>query len=280
ATVLVYGAPAQSGSVALDEQSIGGLAYDLHTFPDVPRFNDGELHVAACYDADVVLPHPGGDESQPVLWERMQREGTVLQPFVPPCAAWNALLETPTVAAHLGQGLRRLAAWAFQPQPLFAAFFGDRRASSVGGTPIDFSTFAPVAANRSGSLVFLEPLADAFQNATAGVPLGPIVVQALSGEGTPMELVEVELYVAGNQGEPAGATFCDPAATDPSQCANPKEFTQEAASGYGTAATFTGATLYKAGGFRICARATEDFRGGEQFTFTEACSGVFTLKNN
>lgn len=280
ATLLFYGAPALPASLTLDEASIGDLAYGLNTFPDVPRFNDGSLHVAACYDGPSAegptLPHPGGDQTQDV-WERMQREGTILQPFTPPCAAWEAAFATPSVAASLTGGLRRFAAWAFQPQPLFAAFFSDRRAGSVGGTPIDFSTFATVSANVDGYLRFVtQPT-----NGTAGQPLSPVRIQALSGNGTPMELVTIQLYVAGNQGEPAGALFCEtePGVPTGDDCSD-TAVTLEAldGDGDGTLAVFDQAILYKAGGYRICARALAS-DGQPDFSFAEACSDLFNLKN-
>lgn len=281
--ILFYGSPGSTGAISIDERSFGDLAYDLHTFPDVERFNDGQLLVASCYDSEVELPHPGGNLAEPALGERMQREGTILQPRAPNCAAWQTILAGESLASRITDGARRFASWALQPQPLFAAFFNDRRAASVGGTPIDFSTFAPVAAERRGYLEFKEPPNGDFPNGTAGVAFEPIEVMAYSGNGTPMELVFVELYVAGNEGDPAGATFCDPdvdtGSVEGCDVFGDDIYTEEQPDGQDPVAVFDGVTLYKAGGFRICARAVDNFRGGIDFTFEEACSGLFNLKN-
>lgn len=291
--ILFFGSPASAGDVDLAETPFGSLGYQLHTFPDVPHFADQQLLVGACYDSEVALPHENDNPSLPTLGERMQREGTLLNPALPDCDGWTSF-RSASVASGLLARMARFADWAFAPQPLWAAVFGDRRAPAVGGTPLDFSNFAPVAASRTGYLQFMVPPDGAFDNGTAGVAFDPILVQAFSGSGTPMELVRVELYVAGNEGVPAGATFCDPelpGADDPSCSVFDTDangdfiITQEQPDGDDPYATFEGVTLYKAGGFRVCVRAEPtyyiDDLGATQvdFTFTEACSQLFNMKN-
>ena len=90
-----------------------------------------------------------------------------------------------------------------------------------------------------------------------------------------MERVEIQLYVLGNEGEPAGATFCDPTGSDLS-CA--QALTKEALSGYGTSAEIDGATLWKAGGYTVCAKALPG-GGAAGFTFQEVCAPMIHIKN-
>jgi hypothetical protein len=274
---LFHGSPAAASSLVLAERSFGDLGYDLHAFPDRPGFAvDGSVQVGVCFAAEIAVPHEDGDETKPTLAERLQREGTVLQGFNFAQICPNWLGGVAQQSAFLGtalQGLRAAVEWAFLPQPLHA-YFSDRKIGGTGGTPIDFSRFAPIAAKTGGRLVFVTEPGDG----VAGQPLGPIRVQALSGEGTPMELVEIELFVGGNEGTPAGAVFCDPAETDPESCEGPRELTLETLDGYGTLAEFTDATLYKAGGYRICARALGG-AGAVDFEFAQVCSGLFNLRN-
>lgn len=259
-TILFYGTPDIVTSLPVQELSFGDLAFVMHTFPDVPGFKDEELHVGVCYKNPVDLPAPG-------LADRLQREGTLLEAYEPGCDTWWG---TTTQTAGLDRalnGLFHFVGRTLLPKSLFAA----TRPPSTGGTPIEFSHFAPVAANPSGSLVFVTPP----QDGTAGQPLNPIRVQALSGAGTPVELVKIQLYVEGNQGEPAGATFCNPDGSDP-DCAT--ELTREALSGYGTAAEFDNASLWKAGGYTICAQAIST-SGSVDFSFQGTCATMIHIKN-
>jgi hypothetical protein len=260
--ILFYGTPDAATSIPVKDLSFGDLGFAMHTFPDVPGFRDGELHVGVCYQEPVELPIPG-------LADRLQREGTLLQSYTPGCGAWWAGMTQVAGLDRAFSNLLHLVGRAVLPQPLFAA----TRPPSTGGTPIEFSHFAPVAANPSGSLVFVVPP----QDGAAGQPLSPIKVQALSGAGTPIELVEIQLYVAGNQGEPAGATFCDPEGTGNQSCED-TAYTIEALSGYGTLAEFDQATLYKAGGYTICAKAL-DSSGSTDFTFQGVCAPMIHIKN-
>jgi len=260
--ILFYGTPDVATSIPVKERSFGDLAFAMHTFPDVPGFRDGELHVGVCYQEPVELPTPD-------LADRLQREGTLLQGYTPGCNSWWGGVTQVAELDHAFTDLLHLVGHALLPRSLYAAV----RPPSTGGTPIEFSHFAPVAANPSGSLAFVVPP----QDGKAGRPLRPIQVQALSGAGTPIELVEIQLYVAGNEGAPAGATFCDPLSTDGQSC-NDTAYTIEALSGYGTAAEFKGATLWKAGGYTICARAVPS-PGGNGFSFQEACAPMIHIKN-
>ncbi|MEJ2541803.1 MAG: hypothetical protein P8188_17865, partial [Gemmatimonadota bacterium] len=242
--VLIYGRPSSYTELDLDEVPFEDLAVELHSFPDVDRFDDGRLHVGICFENDVEIPHVGGLESNPTRVERLQREGTLLQTYTgltgEACAAFRGTL--PGLAFSDGPLGRLLAgaAQALLPRPLFAALVTDRRTPLSSGSPIDFSTIAPVAADPSGRLVFVDPP----QNGNAGIPLPVIRVQALSGGGTPLERVAIQLVVAGNEGEPAGASFCPEGETE--DCGD-IEFTVEELDGYGTLAEFDQATLYKPG---------------------------------
>jgi len=260
--ILFYGTPDVTTSIPVTDLSFGDLAFAMHTFPDVPGFRDGELHVAVCYQDPVELPTPG-------LADRLQREGTLLQAYTPACGTWWAGMTQVAGLDRVFTNLLHLVGRAVLPKSLFAA----GGPPSTGGTPIEFSHFAPVAANPNGSLAFVTPP----QDGTAGEALDPIRVEALSGSGTPIELVTIRLYVAGNQGEPAGATFCDLASTGGQACGDTAT-TREALSGYGTLAEFDQATLYKAGGYTICAQAL-DSSGSADFTFQEVCAPMIHIKN-
>jgi hypothetical protein len=188
------------------------------------------------------------------------------------CAGFRS----PTATAFGDGPVARMVAWAAEtllPRPLYAALVTDRRTPLSSGSPIDFSTLAPVAANPMGALVFVDPP----QDGTVGEALPVIRVQALSGGGTPMERVRIQLIVAGNEGEPAGASFCDVDGGQTDDCGD-IAFTVEELDGYGTLAEFTGAALNKPGGYRICARALLT-DGGRNFEFEDACSEMIHIKN-
>ncbi|HSM05521.1 MAG TPA: hypothetical protein VK858_12965, partial [Longimicrobiales bacterium] len=78
--ILIYGHPSTFAAIPVDEVPFEDLAYELHSFPDVERFNDGEVHIGVCYGDDpsgehgVGLPHVvAGDESTPERVNRIQR---------------------------------------------------------------------------------------------------------------------------------------------------------------------------------------------------------------
>jgi hypothetical protein len=261
--ILFYGAPTGIGGVLPDELSFGDLVLGLNRFPSEALLSDGELSVGVCYLYEVTL-----DAS---LTSRLQRNGTLLVPYEPDCDAWWATLSTQT--AGLSGALHRigdLAAWALLPRPLAAYWAG---APASGGSPIDFSDFAPVAADPDGTLAFVTPPVDG----RVGEELDVIRVQALSGLGTPMERVLIELYVAGNSGEPGGATFCNPVGPNEPDC-DATAYTMESPSGYDTLAEFADSKLWKAGGYTICARALTS-PGQPDFTFAEACAPMIHIKN-
>jgi len=274
--VLMYGHPSSYSVIPVAELPFEDLGYELHSFPNVDGFNDGLLHVATCFENEVELPHLNGDESQPTRRERLQREGTILQEYDGITGADCGTFRAPYEMAFADGPVGRMLAWAAEtllPRPLYAALMTDRRTPLSSGSPIDFSTLAPVAANPMGSLVFV----DAPQDGFAGQALPVIRVQALSGEGTPMERVRIQLIVAGNEGEPAGASFCDVDGGQTEDCGD-IAFTVEELDGYGTLAEFTDAALNKPGGYRICARALLT-DGGRNFQFEDACSEMIHIKN-
>jgi hypothetical protein len=262
-TILIYGHP---GSLPPGgDASIGDLAYRLHTFPRVPRFQDGKLHVGVCYDADVALPTT-------VDANVLQRNGTLLQAYSPTFAGCRSFPGTSSMASgNVLEGLLALARSALLPRSLFAQTLNP---PATGGSPIDFSHFAPVAANPAGTLQFVTPPTDGVD----GTALDTIRVAALSGGGTQIELVPIALYLSTNNGVPAGADFC---ADSSSSCAAPTDTTKETSTGYNTVATFTGVTIYKPGGYQLCARALSTVvdERNVPITFQDVCATIH-LKNN
>ncbi|MGH7470528.1 MAG: hypothetical protein ACRENP_21495 [Longimicrobiales bacterium] len=248
-SVLVYGNP--ESSLSLQELHIGNLRYDLKTFPDV-SFADGLLHVGVCLASEVDLPPVGADQPE----ARMRREGVLLEEHVPGFCPPPAV-QSASIFASISSIARR-----FIPTSLSVLFAGDTKAGAVGGTPLDFSRFAPVASKTTGALEFVvgpNPVV------VAGQSIGTIQVRARSGDGTPMERVLVTLTIRGNNGEPAGAFLSGDLSS----------FTQEA---NGAIAVFPDdgnpVVVGKAGGYRLCANAS--FGG---FTFNEICSAVFNARN-
>ena len=178
--ILFYGSPDVGSPIVPDELAFGDLQFELYSFPDIDGFASDNVHVGVCYETEIGLPHIGGDPQGPTLAEQLQREGTILQSHAVGCPAWWNTIAAASLRSTLGGAVAFLGR-AFLPQPLAASLMNDRRAPSTGGTPIDFSRFAPVAADPNGRLRFVEPPKDGFSD---GV-LDPIVVEALSGSGTP-----------------------------------------------------------------------------------------------
>ncbi len=262
--ILVYGNPS---TLSVADLSLGDLAFRLHTFPDVPGFKDGELHVGVCYDQDVDLAGAG-------LANFMQREGTLLQPWAPTFQGCRPVSMASRGNGNAFEGLLAMAAQAFLPRPLSAAtVLGNP--PSTGGSPIDFSHFAPVATGTSGGrLEFVTPPSDG----TDGIALSTIRVAAVSDGGTPAERVRIQLYLKHNKGIPAGATFCDPAGGPCQDTAT----TVEGLDGYGTLASFTDATLYKPGGYIVCAKAVSSLADpeGDPLTFQDVCADMIHIKKH
>jgi hypothetical protein len=155
-----------------------------------------------CYDNPVDL---SGDANV------LQRNGTLLQTYVPTFCGQDPPQLASTGLRSAMEGLLAVAGRALLPRPLLAATLNP---PATGGSPIDFGHFAPVAANPAGRLQFVVPPTDGVE----GTPLDSFTVAALSGEGTQIERVTIELYLSSNNGVPAGADFCDttscPAPTD------------------------------------------------------------------
>ena len=264
--ILFYGSHEVGSPIDPDELSFGDLQFELNSFPDVDGFGSSNVHVGVCYETEIGLPHIGGDPTGPTLAEQLQREGTLLESHAVGCAGWWNTVAASSLRETLGDAVAFLGR-AFLPQPLAASLMNDRRAPSTGGTPIDFSRFAPVAADPLGRLQFVEAPTDGYSDGA----LNTIVVEALSGAGTQVELVSVSLHLTGNNGIPAGASFCDPEVDGP--CPSPTALTIESLNGYNTVAVFDNAQIWKPGGYTLCARGT---LGG--YTFEETCQ-VLHIKN-
>lgn len=264
-TVLFHGVPETGDPLGLSDLAFGDLAFDIESFPDVNGFPENKVHIGVCYDIEVTVPHVDDDEGKPTLAERMQREGTILEAYGMGCSDWPAAGSSASSAgvfASVASAFGR----AFLPQPLAAALMGDRKAPSTGGSPIDFSQFAPVAADPQGRMEWVVPPRDGDDDTV----LDAIVVQAVTGAGTPIELVDVNLALIGNQGVPAGASFCPPGAPT---CPNPTAITRETLSGFDPVATFDDVRIWKPGGFTICAQGSLN-----GFTFEETCQFIH-IKN-
>lgn len=249
--VIVYGHPVTSNGLPLSEASIGNIQYKLDVYPDAGLFLDGALHVGACFSPEAVY-----DDGTHPYEARLQREGVLLETATPGfCGSAVAPLQSASMLGSFFSLAREYVA------PLFGLDYATKGAPAVGGTPLDFSRFAPVAANTNGSLHFLT---QPDPTPTETQPIGTITVLALSGAGTPMEKVLVTLSIQNNQGVPAGAVLGGSLSA----------YTQELAGEQGIA-TFTDVTVGKPGGYTICATA---WLNG--FTFAQDCSNLFNVKNS
>jgi hypothetical protein len=247
--VLIYGGPASS--LVTQDPGIGGLQYDFKRWPVTGQFDDDKLHVWVCFADDAALPH-GPGPVEPL--GRMQREGVLLSDYEPTCPEYpsrypavepqNASVFAPVMKLVRGVLPRNLFAFALRT---------DTRTPHVGGSALDFSVFAPVAADTEGYLTWV---VDPPPIVVAGEPISPTMkVAAFSGSGTPMEKVKVIIEVDKNSGVPAGAFVSDSAA-----------FTLETDG----IASFPQAAVNKPGGYTVC--ATGQLAG---FTFERKCSTVF-----
>ncbi len=247
--VLLYGAPVVDDPLTLLEPGFGALQYDVKRWPrNGPFVGDNIVHFAACFASEVALPHDHatGQSTQP----RMQRENTLLTTYVPTfCPPTGGALQASLLGSVIAVTRSVLPA-------RWLAMFSDIRTPVVGGSALDFSRFAPVAADVGGRIEMVSGPAEVVK---AGTSIGPIVVRGLSGGGTPMERVRVNMYIEKNRGIPAGAVLIG----------NTSGYTNEID---GTV-TIDGLTIRKPGGYTICVRGELD-----GFTFQEVCSAKFHIR--
>jgi hypothetical protein len=251
---ILYGGPVLQAGVSLDELGIGDLQYRMDVFPDAGQFLDGALHVSVCFAADVDVP-----ASSVGLEARMQREGVVLEEHVPGFCPVSTAQTASVISPFVALAKRVL------PATLRSVLFADTRVRVVGGTPLDFSRFAPIAAQTDGTLEFVTTPPSVV---TEGVPLPTIQVLARSGNGTPMEVVDVTLSLRRNNGVPAGAVL-----------SGDKQSPTREQNGLQGIATFPddGNLLIvgKPGGYLLCANGILD-----QFTFEEICAAFHARNAN
>jgi hypothetical protein len=259
--VLLYGAPLVTGGTPVQDISFGDLQFDMNRYP-IPaegqpghRYRDDALHVGLCFESEVPLPHIDGDEDKPVLEPRMQREAVLLETRSPSfCDQAFLEMQSASLLGSLGTLLAR---------PILALFVTDRLAPSLGGTPLEFSRFAPVAADVRGSLEFVtQPTSVVVE----GEPIGVIEVRARSGAGTPMEKVRITLSIRANQGVPAGAVISGDTVSLTDEDRGIATFPD----GDGVAPS-----VGKPGGYLLCANG--ELAG---FTFPEICSDQFHVRNS
>lgn len=250
--VLVYGMPLQPK--ASPELNVGHLRYELNVFPDAGEFVDGALHVGVCFASSFELPTVAGADPGAL----MRRNNVVLEDYQPTFCPPAAAPQSASIFGPIFSMARRV---------LPSRFVSMRRATKVGvigGTPLDFSEFSPVAANTAATLEFVtEPN----PVVTVGQSIGNLRVRARTGDGTPMEKVLVTLTILNNSGSPAGAVLSGDVAS----------ITAER-NGEEGIAVFPDdgppVTVGKAGGYRICASGQLS-----PFTFTQVCSAVFNARN-
>jgi hypothetical protein len=251
--VLVYGGPVLGNGLTLQELSIGDLQYKLDVFPDMGEFVGDDLHVSACFDGLVDLPS-GSVGLEP----RMRREGVVLEDYQPGFCPPLPAPQSASVLSPLVSLARRILPAAITRR-LFLP-----KITVVGGTPLDFSRFAPVASLSNGHLEFVSgPDAVVTENQS----IGNMKVLAVSGDGTPMEKVLINLYLVTNNGVPAGGILSGDLTS----------YTQEHNGMWGIASFPDDGpivTVGKPGGYRVC--ATGVLAG---FTFPDVCSDRFHARN-
>ncbi len=235
---LVVGAPA-SAQVPVGETALPPIQYQWETLPDRPGFVQQPV-VGVC-DA------PGAPAGIPTV----QRNSTLLQPAgLATCATLSVATPAPR---SLGERVRRMAARLIGVQPLYATAQGG---GGTGGRPGDFSTFAAVDAVATGQLAFVTQPAPVN---TAGQPIGgPVRVQALTTNGTPIENVLVELSAELNNGSKVVIS-------------GNQAFTQEG----GGVASFPNASINKPGGYKLCATAI----GTDGYVIAGACSNQLHIRN-
>jgi hypothetical protein len=256
--VVIYGFKTESVNVIADvgENVVGNddhLGYTFNRWPDMGQFKaDRLVNVGVCFAEPIGFPHI---VNTPDPKGRMQREGVALFWFTPTFADF-CRPTPPNYASILGPV--KTFALSLMPRSWAAMFMTDIRTPVIGGGSIDWSEFAPAGLNTQGTLEMTTKPDDrsVFQ---VNAEVINFTVEARSGGGTPME-VPVEIYVAGNSGEPADAII------------GPEpliRFTSEADG----IVHFNDMFLGKPGGYTICVRANVP-----GFTFTEACTGLIYAK--
>ncbi len=255
--LLLYGGPLMQNPTTILDQSLGDVQANIKRYPIVGKFVDGGLHVGLCLKYETTLPHPNDDPSLPPLEPRIQRESVLLEDYSPGfCGGFSmpasASIQSASVVGSALAGLRSLL--LSPPPPAFA----ERRIVAVGGTPLDFSRFAPVGAATDG---FLEFVSGPDSRAVEGESVGDIQVRARSGGGTPIEKVEVTLSIKNNKGEPAGAFLTGDVVSVTDEDRGIAVFGDLGADP---------PAANKPGGYLLCATGTVN-----GFTFAEVCSERF-----
>jgi hypothetical protein len=262
ARTLFHGAPvATANRIGTLEKEIAGVQYELSRFPNPGPFADGRLFVSVCFDAEVSIPATSDAPGNPPVFPLLQREGVLLERTPLPCPQTSgAGVLQASIAGAFGDLVRQARSVLWPAASL--ELIGVR---GLGGSALDFSRFAPVAARTDGVLEFLDTPPAVVD---AGASLGVIRVRARAGAGTPIERVLVRLSIENNQGIPAGAVLSGQTEAE----------TREEA-GLEGVATFPdggGAELSvgKAGGYILCAEASLD-----GFTFPRVCTERFHVRN-
>lgn len=256
--VLFYGAPV-ANDIDLQDVGIGGLQFDMNRYPVPPvgtfgnPFEEDALHVVVCFESDFKSPHEPGQELKP----RVQREAVLLENYEP-VVCGDIFPQTLTAASLAGPAISLVR--SLLPTAWFVR--DDRLAGSIGGTPLEFSTFAPVAADVAGSLEFVK---EPRRRSVEGQSIGEIQVRALSGAGTPIERVKVTLSIKQNQGEPAGAEISGDFESYTDEAAGIATFPDEGGQDI---------SVGKPGGYLLCANGVLS-----GFTFPEVCSSQFFIGN-
>ncbi len=235
--VLVYGGQPQTG-LSLGAEDFGIPQYELNVHPNLPGpFPGGQLFVGTCFAQPVEI----SDDTE----ARIRRENVILE-FHEPTFCGSTATQTASIAAPF-------LALASRVMPDFVrSLFVRGQSGGPGCGALDFSRFGAVAVNANAFLEFLvAPPANVLVGETFDVQ-----IRAFSSTNTPMERALVELYILNNQGQPAGAELGGVTTA----------FTVEQLDKAGIA-TFTGVSVGKPGGYRICARATLD-----GFTFADVCA--------
>ena len=248
------------------------VAYQIDEAPALGFQPGNQVDVIVCFtDGSAAPPDPHGPAGEDAFAARMRRNDVLLQVVADAeafCQEWVWGPRALQAEVAEGSTLRALVRWAaglVLPQPLLAAL-SDRTSQGFGGTAGNFSHFRPQNASTAGSLVFVRDPPEVVASTTTPFP---VAVQALSGGGTPMELVDVSFFVQTNMGVPGQLvgtfTRCD-GSDSPTAAGCTLE-----PDGIATVEM----SVASPGGYQLCARAT-----AAGFTFEDVCSQVrFHVRN-